>query len=41
MNFRFSEEQDFFRSAVRDAVDRLIRPRIQAIDEADDFPREL
>lgn len=41
MDFRFTEEQDFFRSAVRDAVDRLIRPRTQEIDEAGEFPMEL
>jgi butyryl-CoA dehydrogenase len=41
MDFRFTEEQEFFRAAVRDTVDRLIRPKIAAIDEADDFPREL
>jgi benzylmalonyl-CoA dehydrogenase len=41
MDFRFSEEQDFFRTTVRDAVDRLIRPRAQEIDEADEFPKEL
>jgi alkylation response protein AidB-like acyl-CoA dehydrogenase len=41
MEFRFTEEQEFFRTAVRDAVDRLIRPRVAAIDEADKFPREL
>jgi alkylation response protein AidB-like acyl-CoA dehydrogenase len=41
MDFRLTEEQEFFRSAVRDAVDRLIRPRIQAIDEANEFPADL
>lgn len=41
MDFRFTEEQEFFRGAVRDAVDKLIRPRIKEIDEADAFPREL
>jgi len=41
MDFRFTEEQEFFRTTVRDAVDRLIRPKIQAIDEADEFPRDL
>ena len=41
MDFKFTEEQEFFRAAVRDAVDKLIRPRIAAIDEADDFPRDL
>ncbi|MCP4680158.1 MAG: acyl-CoA dehydrogenase, partial [Deltaproteobacteria bacterium] len=41
MDFQFTEEQEFFRSTVRDAVDRLIRPRIQEIDEAGEFPAEL
>jgi len=41
MDFRFTEEQEFFRTAVRDAVDRLIRPRARAIDEADEFPMDL
>jgi alkylation response protein AidB-like acyl-CoA dehydrogenase len=41
MDFAFTEEQEFFRSSVRDAVDRLIRPKIQQIDETNDFPRDL
>ncbi|OGF58791.1 MAG: hypothetical protein A2Y62_09850 [Candidatus Fischerbacteria bacterium RBG_13_37_8] len=41
MDFKFTDEQEFFRASVRDAVDRLIRPKIQEIDEADDFPMEL
>ncbi len=41
MDFQFTEEQDFFRSTVRDTVDRLIRPRAQEIDEAGEFPAEL
>ena len=41
MDFRFSEEHEFFRTTVRDAVDRLIRPRAQEIDEAGDFPMDL
>jgi len=41
MDFRFSEEHDFFRAAVRDAVDRLIRPKVQAIDESGEFPMDL
>ena len=41
MDFRFTEEQEFFRSSVKDAVDRLIRPKIQEIDEADEFPADL
>ncbi len=41
MDFRFTEEQEFFRTAVRDAVDRLIRPRMMQIDEDGEFPRDL
>jgi alkylation response protein AidB-like acyl-CoA dehydrogenase len=41
MDFGFSEEQEFFRSQVRDAVDRLILPRAAALDEAEEFPRDL
>ena len=41
MDFRFTEEQDFFRSQVRDTVDRLVRPRVREIDEKDAFPRDL
>lgn len=41
MDFRFSEEHEFFRGAVRDAVDRLIRPRIAEIDERGEFPMDL
>ena len=41
MDFAFTEDQEFFRSSVRKVVDRLIRPRIEQIDEEDDFPRDL
>jgi alkylation response protein AidB-like acyl-CoA dehydrogenase len=41
MDFRFSEEQEFFRRQVRDAVDRLIRTKAAELDEREDFPREL
>jgi alkylation response protein AidB-like acyl-CoA dehydrogenase len=41
MDFRFSEEQEFFRSQVRDAVQRLVIPKIAEIDQAEDFPRGL
>jgi len=41
MDFRFTEEQEFFRATVRDAVDRLIRPKAQEIDEKDEFPKDL
>ncbi len=41
MDFRFSEDQELFRSSVADMVDRLIRPRVQEIDETDQFPMAL
>jgi len=41
MDFRFSEEQDFFRQTVKDVVDRLIRPRVEEIDREDTFPWAL
>ncbi|MBM4321419.1 MAG: acyl-CoA dehydrogenase, partial [Deltaproteobacteria bacterium] len=41
MDFRFTEEQEFFRAMVRDVVERLIKPRVARIDEDDAFPWEL
>lgn len=41
MDFKFSEEQEFFRTQVKDAVDRLIRPKTREIDETDEFPTNL
>ncbi len=41
MDFRFSEEHEFFRGAVRDAVDKLVKPRAVDIDEKNEFPRDL
>ena len=41
MDFGFTEEQEFFRSQVRDAVDRMIIPRAQQIDEREEFPLDL
>ena len=41
MDFRFTEEQEFFRSQVRDAVERLIIPRVAELDEAEAFPQDL
>jgi len=41
MDFRFTEEQEFFRSQVRDVVDRLILPRSEEIDEQEEFPQDL
>ncbi len=41
MDFRLTEEQEFFRTAVADTVDRLILPRVAEIDEADAIPADL
>ena len=41
MDFSFTEEQEFFRSQVKDVVDRMIRPKTQEIDESNEFPRDL
>jgi alkylation response protein AidB-like acyl-CoA dehydrogenase len=41
MDFSFTEDQEFFRASVKKVVDRLIRPRVQEIDETDRFPRDL
>jgi len=41
MDFRLTEEQEFFRTAVADTVDRLILPHVERIDEADEIPPEL
>ncbi len=41
MDFRLTEEQEFFRSAVADTVDRLILPQVARIDEADEISQDL
>ncbi|MDF1555158.1 MAG: acyl-CoA dehydrogenase family protein [Deferrisomatales bacterium] len=41
MNFALTEEQEFFRTAVADTVDRMIMPQVETIDETDEFPWEL
>ena len=41
MEFSFTEEQEFFRSQVRDAVDRMIIPQAEHIDETEEFPQHL
>lgn len=41
MDFRLTDEQEFFRSAVADTVDRLILPRVEEIDGADAIPEDL
>ncbi len=41
MDYRFSEEQEFFRNQVRGVVDRMILPRAAEIDRLGEFPRDL
>jgi alkylation response protein AidB-like acyl-CoA dehydrogenase len=41
LDFTFTEEQDFFRQVVRDAVNRMIMPRVAELDEKEEFPWEL
>jgi alkylation response protein AidB-like acyl-CoA dehydrogenase len=41
LDFTFSEEQEFFRQTVRDTVNRLIMPRVQELDEKEEFPWDL
>ncbi len=41
MDFRLTEEQEFFRSAVADTVDRMIMPHVERIDESDEVPQDL
>ncbi|MFC1525013.1 acyl-CoA dehydrogenase family protein [Planctomycetota bacterium] len=41
MDFRFTEEQTFFRSTVANAVKKVILPHVQRIDEKDEFPHDV
>jgi alkylation response protein AidB-like acyl-CoA dehydrogenase len=41
LDFSFTEEQEFFRQTVRDAVNRLIIPRVKELDEKEEFPLDL
>lgn len=41
MHFGLTEEQEFFRTAVSDTVERMIMPHVEKIDETDEFPTEL
>ena len=38
LDFTFTEEQEFFRQMVRDAVNRLIMPRVAELDEKRNSP---
>jgi len=41
MDFTFTEQQEFFRQTVRDAVKQLILPRVVELDEKEEFPWDL
>jgi butyryl-CoA dehydrogenase len=41
MDFALTEEQEFFKKMITDAVNRMIVPKAQEIDEKDEFPWEL
>ncbi|GAB6061542.1 acyl-CoA dehydrogenase family protein [Deferrisoma palaeochoriense] len=41
MDFRLTEEQQFFRQAIADTVDRMILPRVEEIDREDRIPEDL
>lgn len=41
LDFSFTEEHEFFRQTVRDAVNRLIMPRVKELDEKEEFPWDL
>jgi alkylation response protein AidB-like acyl-CoA dehydrogenase len=41
LNFHLTEEQEAFRSSVRDFVEDKLRPRAAEIDEADEYPEDI
>jgi len=41
MDFRLTDEQEFFKKTITDTVDRLVVPKAREIDETDEFPWEL
>lgn len=41
MDFRLTEQQEFFQKVIAEAVDRLVVPRARIIDEKDEFPWDL
>lgn len=41
MDFRLTDQQEFFQKVVAEAVDRMIVPLAQTIDERDEFPWDL
>lgn len=41
MDFKFTEEQEFFKNTVANAVKKVILPHVQRIDEKDEFPHDV
>jgi butyryl-CoA dehydrogenase len=41
LDFSFTEDHEFFRQTVRQAVKRLIIPRVKELDEKEEFPWDL
>lgn len=41
MDFRYTEEQEFFKKIISETVDRMVVPKAREIDEKDEFPWEL
>ena len=41
LDFSFTEDHEFFRQTVRQAVKRLIMPRVKELDEKEEFPWDL
>lgn len=41
MDFRLTEEQEFFRKTIKETVDKMIVPKAREIDEKDEFPWDL
>ena len=40
MDFKLTEEQEFFRKTITDTIDKIVVPKSQEIDEKDEFPWE-
>ncbi len=41
MDFALTEEQEFFKKMVTEAIDKMVVPKAKEIDEKDEFPYEL
>lgn len=41
LDFSFTEEQEFFRQTIRDAVERLVMPRAHELDAAEEWPEDI